>query len=73
MLEIKTQGQQPITADSTLPARPPEPATNSVVAPKESGLVVPIRSLGENHRGRIADHLLSLDAQDRYYRFGFSA
>lgn len=36
-------------------------------------LVVPIRSLGENHRDRIASHLLSLDATDRYFRFGFSA
>ena len=35
--------------------------------------VVPIRSLGENHRGRIAQHLLSLDAQDRYLRFGYTA
>jgi RimJ/RimL family protein N-acetyltransferase len=35
--------------------------------------IVPIRSLGENHRGRIAQHLLSLDAQDRYLRFGYTA
>lgn len=40
---------------------------------KGSAVVVPIRSLGENHRGRIAEHLRSLNAQDRYYRFGFSA
>jgi GNAT superfamily N-acetyltransferase len=36
-------------------------------------VVVPIRSLGENHRERIAEHLRSLDAQDRYFRFGFTA
>ncbi|MDR3372082.1 MAG: GNAT family N-acetyltransferase [Rhodoferax sp.] len=36
-------------------------------------LMVPIRSLGENHRARIGEHLLSLSAQDRYFRFGFSA
>jgi GNAT superfamily N-acetyltransferase len=36
-------------------------------------VVVPIRSLGENHRERIAGHLRSLDAQDRYFRFGFTA
>lgn len=36
-------------------------------------LLVPIRSLGENHRLRIARHLLSLCAQDRYLRFGYSA
>lgn len=35
--------------------------------------MVPIRSLGENHRARIAMHLKALDAHDRYYRFGFAA
>ena len=35
--------------------------------------LVPIRSLGDAHRGRIATHLLALDAQDRYLRFGYSA
>ncbi len=35
--------------------------------------MVPIRSLGENHRERIGVHLKSLDAHDRYYRFGFAA
>ena len=36
-------------------------------------LLVPIRSLGDNHRSRIATHLLSLNEQDRYLRFGYSA
>jgi GNAT superfamily N-acetyltransferase len=35
--------------------------------------IVPIRSLGENHRERIATHLLSLDPHDRYLRFGYVA
>jgi len=35
--------------------------------------MVPIRSLGENHRARIARHLKTLDAHDRYFRFGFAA
>ncbi|GAB4211717.1 MAG: GNAT family N-acetyltransferase [Rhodoferax sp.] len=35
--------------------------------------VVPIRSLGENHRARIAQHLCALDAHDRYLRFGYAA
>jgi RimJ/RimL family protein N-acetyltransferase len=35
--------------------------------------VVPIRSLGPRHRGRIAAHLVALDAQDRYLRFGYAA
>jgi RimJ/RimL family protein N-acetyltransferase len=34
---------------------------------------VPIRSLGPRHRGRIAAHLLALDAADRYLRFGYAA
>jgi RimJ/RimL family protein N-acetyltransferase len=36
-------------------------------------VLVPIRSLGENHRGRIAAHLLALESHDRYLRFGFAA
>lgn len=35
--------------------------------------IVPIRSLGAGHRARIGAHLLSLDAQDRYLRFGYAA
>jgi GNAT superfamily N-acetyltransferase len=37
------------------------------------GGIVPIRSLGPAHRGRITAHLLSLDENDRYLRFGYSA
>ena len=37
-----------------------------------SNSVVPIRSLGPGHRHRIAAHLLALDAQDRYLRFGYA-
>jgi GNAT superfamily N-acetyltransferase len=36
-------------------------------------LMVPIRSLGGNHRERIAEHLFALDARDRYLRFGYAA
>ena len=35
--------------------------------------IVPIRSLGHGQRERIAKHLLSLDAHDRYLRFGYPA
>lgn len=35
--------------------------------------IVPIRSLGPGHRARIAAHLLALDGQDRYLRFGYAA
>jgi RimJ/RimL family protein N-acetyltransferase len=34
---------------------------------------VPVRSLAERHRPRILAHLLSLDEQDRYLRFGHAA
>ncbi len=34
---------------------------------------VPIRSLGPRHRARIMAHLLALDPDDRYLRFGYSA
>ena len=43
------------------------------IVARPAGLMVPIRSLGQNHRGRIAEHLLALNPQDRYFRFGFSA
>jgi RimJ/RimL family protein N-acetyltransferase len=36
-------------------------------------VMVPIRSLGPNHRERIAAHLKSLDPHDRYLRFGYVA
>ena len=36
-------------------------------------LLIPIRSLGENHRSRIKNHLLTLNEQDRYLRFGYFA
>ncbi|MGQ0710558.1 MAG: GNAT family N-acetyltransferase [Rhodoferax sp.] len=46
----------------------------SAVAPAgTSGLVVPVRSLGSNHRARIARHLLALEGRDRYLRFGYHA
>jgi len=36
-------------------------------------VLVPIRSLGPAHRARIATHLLALNADDRYLRFGYMA
>ena len=38
-----------------------------------STVSVPIRSLSDNHRDRIAVHLLALSDEDRYLRFGFAA
>jgi GNAT superfamily N-acetyltransferase len=51
------------------------PVSRPHIAPADKPMpaMVPIRSLGENHRGRIAKHLLSLDVDDRYLRFGYAA
>lgn len=40
---------------------------------RASPVVVPIRSLGPEHRERIARHLLALGPHDRYLRFGYAA
>jgi GNAT superfamily N-acetyltransferase len=40
---------------------------------KEAPMMVPIRSLGPSHRERIAQHLLRLEPDDRYLRFGYAA
>ena len=40
---------------------------------KAAPVIVPIRSIGPSHGERIAAHLLALDAQDRYLRFGYAA
>jgi GNAT superfamily N-acetyltransferase len=42
-------------------------------AVESSPVVVPIRSLGPGHRLRISHHLKSLDAEDRFLRFGYAA
>ena len=53
--------------------RPPQDSTDEDVVKRSTPLLVPIRSLGANHRARIASHLLSLNSQDRYLRFGYLA
>ena len=54
--------------------RPPVSEAEALVpAAGRLPVMVPIRSLGANHRGRIAKHLLSLDDNDRYLRFGYMA
>ncbi len=52
------------------------PSAEHRVGPQETNtlsVIVPIRSLGANHRGRIALHLLSLNERDRHLRFGYAA
>jgi GNAT superfamily N-acetyltransferase len=40
---------------------------------KPRSVTVPIRSIGANHRERIATHLMALDEHDRFLRFGYAA
>ncbi|AEG91629.1 GNAT family N-acetyltransferase [Ramlibacter tataouinensis] len=42
-------------------------------ATRPTSLIVPIRSLGPGHRDRIRTHLLALEGEDRYLRFGYAA
>lgn len=61
--------------DTVLVTEPP-PATQS--RPGRAGATavsasVPIRSLGPSHREQVRAHLLALDGQDRYLRFGYAA
>lgn len=50
----------------------PTRSTPQRQAPAEPG-TVPIRGLDDGHRAEIVRHLLSLDADDRYLRFGYAA
>ena len=49
------------------------PADAHIEPAPRAPVVVPIRSLGENHRERIRAHLIALDDHDRYLRFGYAA
>jgi GNAT superfamily N-acetyltransferase len=51
--------------------RPPQDSSSEAPGKRAIPVLVPIRSLGANHRDRIAKHLLSLDQHDRYLRFGY--
>lgn len=59
-------------SDPHRPAASEPPRSGDRVSRKPA-LMLPIRSLGENHRARIAVHLKALDVHDRYLRFGFAA
>lgn len=48
-------------------------ATTPATARPERLAWIPIRSLAPAHRPRIAAHLMALDEQDRYLRFGYAA
>ncbi len=53
--------------------RPPLEGAGPPSEFRAAPVLVPIRSLGGNHRERIAHHLTSLEPSDRYLRFGFAA
>ena len=54
--------------------QPAAPALTAASTPASTKWAwVPIRSLGPRHRSRIAAHLLALDADGRYFRFGYPA
>jgi len=71
MVETKSLIDATQRADQALSRPVLEELTPS--EPAKSSVLVPIRSLGANHRERIASHLMALDPHDRYLRFGFMA
>ena len=72
MVEAKVLLKASLKAGKELLRAPPS-GLRTETADKPLPVIVPIRSLGENHRERIATHLLALDLQDRYLRFGYAA
>ena len=72
---VMTQTQPSSTPASCAVQQPAEPVRPWHDSPTSvrPHVLVPIRSLGANHRDRIARHLLALDPHDRYLRFGFAA
>lgn len=68
MIDTKTLIRASFEAGREFLRPPAERQHNAAVRPAPA--LVPIRSLGDNHRGRIAEHLLALAPHDRYLRFG---
>jgi RimJ/RimL family protein N-acetyltransferase len=50
-----------------------DPFEASTMPPAPAFRWIPIRSLAARHRVRVRSHLLALEPQDRYLRFGYSA
>lgn len=72
MIETKALIKASLDASKGL-LRPPAEDAPLPAKSKVPPVLVPIRSLGANHRERITLHLLALDVHDRYLRFGFAA
>ena len=56
------------SAPDTTPHAEPTPAAHH-----HALSLVPIRAIGPSERERVARHLLHLEPQDRYLRFGYAA
>jgi hypothetical protein len=55
-----------VSADPVVAARMTTPQETALARlPRKPDVMVPIRSLGENHRARISRHLKALDPHDR--------
>lgn len=68
--ELSAFGPEPAAA---APAEPGTVLSSARAALERLSTWVPIRALARRHRHRIIDHLLALDARDRYLRFGYAA
>lgn len=70
MIPAKDLLHASLNAGSFLKAPVADGQPHAAAAPP---VLIPIRSIGEGERPRIARHLLALDEHDRYLRFGYAA
>ncbi|MGQ3053356.1 MAG: GNAT family N-acetyltransferase [Roseateles sp.] len=70
--ELSVFGPDP-SAPAAAPVETASPLASARAALERLSTWVPIRSLARRHRRRIIDHLLALEAPDRYLRFGYPA
>ena len=68
-MQHNTRSPAPSAADGSSRAHGRDGAEKRRTAP----VIVPIRSLGPEHRERISRHLMALNPHDRYLRFGYAA
>ena len=78
ILQATVDAAKELLKDPTHAAQPSDAAqavnaTSAASAAKPEPTLVPVRVLGEEHKSRIAEHLIALDAHDRYLRFGYPA
>ena len=71
--ELSAFGPDPNVPAAPAPAEAAGPLASARAALERLSTWVPIRSLARRHRRRIIEHLLALEPQDRYLRFGYPA